>query len=139
MSFPKKGKFFPADNGHDHGYGDHGRTCFSGEIAAALRRSLGPTGAGVKTVAGWTGANEKTVKNWFAGRYGPSGEHLAVLVRHSDEVLNAFLVMAGRQDLMVATKLAAAEQAIMELLVAVQSLTQDRDDGRVDGRPPSGF
>ncbi|EXL08880.1 hypothetical protein [Aquamicrobium defluvii] len=139
MSFPKKGKFFPAGNGHDHGYCVQGRTCFADEIAAALRRSLGPTGAGVKIVAGWTGANEKTVKNWFAGRYGPSGEHLAVLVRHSDEVLNAFLVMAGRQDLMVATKLAAAEQAIMELLVAVQSLTQDRDDGRADGRPPSGF
>ena len=139
MSFPKKGKFFPAGNGHDRSYSDQGRTCFADEIAAALRRSLGPTGAGVKTVAGWTGANEKTVKNWFAGRYGPSGEHLAVLVRHSDEVLNAFLVMAGRQDLMVATKLAAAEQAIMELLVAVQSLTQDRDDGRTDGRPPSGF
>ena len=48
---------------------------------------------------GWTGANEKTVKNWFAGRYGPSGEHLAVLVRHSDEVLNAFLVMAGRDSM----------------------------------------
>lgn len=95
MSFPKKGKFFPAGNGHDHGYGDRGRTCFADEIAAALRRSLGPTGAGVKTVAGWTGANEKTVKNWFAGRYGPSGEHLAVLVRHSDEVLNAFFGDGG--------------------------------------------
>ena len=139
MSFPKKGKFFPAGNGHDHGYCVQGRTCFADEIAAALRRSLGPTGAGVKIVAGWTGANEKTVKNWLAGRYGPSGEHLAVLVRHSDEVLNAFLVMAGRQDLMVATKLAAAEQAIMELLVAVQSLTQDQDGGRTSSRPPSSF
>jgi len=138
MSFPKKGKFFPAGNGHDRGYADQGRTCFAAEIAAALRHSLGPTGAGVKTVATWTGANEKTVKNWFAGRYGPSGEHLAVLVRHSDDVLNAFLVMAGRQDLMVATKLAAAEQAISELLVAVQSLTRDSDDGRTNGRPSSG-
>lgn len=128
MSFPKKGKFFPAGNGFDHAHSDQGRTCFADEIAAALRRSLGPTGAGVKTVAGWTGANEKTVKNWFAGRYGPSGEHLAVLVRHSDEVLNAFLVMAGRQDLMAATKLAAAEQAVSELLAAIRSLAGDADD-----------
>lgn len=128
MSFPKKGKFFPAGNGHDHGYSDQGRKCFADEIATALRRSLGSTGAGVKTVAGWTGANEKTVKNWFAGRYGPSGEHLAVLVRHSDEVLNAFLVMAGRQDLMVATKLATAEQAVLELLAAIRSLASDADD-----------
>lgn len=130
MSFPKKGKFFPAGNGHDHGYADRDRMCFADEIAAALRRSLGPTGAGIKTVAGWTGANEKTVKNWFAGRYGPSGEHLAVLVRHSDEVLNAFLVMAGRQDLMAATKLAAAEQAIMDLLIAVRGLTENENVSR---------
>lgn len=82
----------------------------------------------MKTVAGWTGANEKTVKNWFSGRYGPSGEHLAALVRHSDEVLNAFLVMAGRQELMVAMKLATAEQAIIELLMAVQSLSDDAED-----------
>jgi hypothetical protein len=68
------------------------------------------------------------VKNWFSGRYGPSGEHLAVLVRHSDEVLNTFLVMAERQDLMVATKLAAAEQAIVELLIAVRSLAGDSGD-----------
>jgi hypothetical protein len=128
MSFPKKGKFFPDRNGYTDNNGSLGSVCFSAEIAAALHRSLGSTGAAVKTVAGWTGANEKTVKNWFSGRYGPSGEHLAVLVRHSDEVLSTFLVMAGRQDLMVAIKLAAAEQAIMELLVAVRSLSGDAKD-----------
>ncbi|KQY13161.1 hypothetical protein [Rhizobium sp. Root482] len=125
MSFPNKGKFFPDRNGHERDCDGQQAICFTAVIAAALRRSLGTTGAGVKTVAGWTGANEKTVKNWFSGRYGPSGEHLAVLVRHSDEVLNAFLVMAGRQDLMVAMKLAAAEQAIIELLIAVRSLPGD--------------
>ena len=36
--------------------------------------------------------------------------------------------MAGRQDLMVAIKLAAAEQAIMELLMAVRSLAGDGGD-----------
>lgn len=127
MSFPKKGKFFPDRNGYERDCEGQDGICFTAEIAAALRRSLGPTGAGVKTVASWTGANEKTVKNWFSGRYGPSGEHLAVLVRHSDEVLNAFLVMAGRQDLMVAMKLAAAEQAIVELLIAVRSLTGETE------------
>lgn len=127
MSFPKKGKFFPRRNGYDDG-GGQDALCFTAEIASALRRSQGTTGSGVKTVAGWTGANEKTVKNWFSGRYGPSGEHLAALVRHSDEVLNAFLVMAGRQELMVAMKLATAEQAIIELLMAVQSLSDDAED-----------
>lgn len=129
MSFPKKGKFFPDRNGYTDRDESQDSVGFSAEIAAALHRSLGSTGAGVKTVAGWTGANEKTVKNWFSGRYGPSGEHLAVLVRHSDEVLNAFLVMAGRQELMVATKLAAAEQVIMELLMAVRSLAGAGDGG----------
>ena len=76
-------------------------------------------------VASWTGANEKTVKNWFAGRYGPSGEHLVALARHSDEVLGTFLALAGRQDLMVAMKLAAAEQAIEELLAAVREMRFD--------------
>ncbi|MCB0083442.1 MAG: hypothetical protein KDE47_21015, partial [Caldilineaceae bacterium] len=59
-----------------------------------------------------TGANEKTVKNWFSGRYGPSGEHLVALARHSNEVLCTFLLMAGRDDLMAVTKFAAAEELI---------------------------
>ena len=69
MSFPKKGKFFPKENGYD-GNGQVDRTNWFAceEIAAALRRSLGDSRAGVKTVAAWTGANEKTVKNWFAGQ-----------------------------------------------------------------------
>src|SRR5690606_36007649 len=71
MSFPKRGKFFPGRNGYDDVGGSEDALCFTAEIASALRRSLGTTGAGVKTVAGWTGANEKTVKNWFSGRYGP--------------------------------------------------------------------
>ena len=72
----------------------------------------------------WTGANEKTVKNWFSGTYGPSGAHLIALARHSDEVLATFLAMAGREDLMVAIKLAAAEQAVEELLEAVRHLNR---------------
>ena len=100
MSFPKKGKFFPGETAHGAGGEGQHPGSFAGEIAAALRRSVGSGGGGIKIVASWTGANEKTVKNWFAGRYGPSGEHLAVLVQRSDEVLSTFLVMAGREDLM---------------------------------------
>lgn len=62
------------------------------------------------------------MKNWFADRYGPSGDHLVALARHSDEVLGTLLALAGRQELMVAVKLSAAEQAIEELLVAVRKL-----------------
>ena len=122
MSFPKKGKFFPKENGYNGKGGHQTNGCFVDEIASALKRSLGDSRAGVKTVAAWTGANEKTVKNWFSGTYGPSGAHLIALARHSDEVLGTFLAMAGREDLMVAVKLAGAEEAISDLLDAVRQL-----------------
>jgi hypothetical protein len=132
MSFPKKGKFFPKENGYNGKGGHQTNGCFVDEIASALKRSLGGSRAGVKTVAGWTGANEKTVKNWFSGTYGPSGMHLIALARHSDEVLCAFLAMAGREDLMVAIKLAAAEEAIADLLDAVRLLGRDDQTDKVN-------
>jgi len=125
MSFPKKGKFFPKENGYIEEIGNRTNGYFVEEIASALKRSLGDSRAGVKTVAAWTGANEKTVKNWFSGVYGPRGAHLIALARHSDEVLATFLAMAGRENLMVAIKLAAAEEAIAELLVSVRQLGGD--------------
>lgn len=129
MSFPKKGRFFPNENGHAEDGRHLADNWFADEIASALKRSLGNSRAGAKLVASWTGANEKTVKNWFAGRYGPSGEHLVALARHSDEVLGMFLAMAGREGLMVGLKLAAAEQAIEQLLAAVRRLpAEDRID-----------
>ena len=48
---------------------------------------------------------------------------------NSDEALGTFLALAGRQDLMVAVKLAAAEHAIEDLLVAVHQLGAHRTDG----------
>jgi hypothetical protein len=95
------------------------------EIAAALRRALGSTHAGIKTAASWSGANERTAKNWFSGRYGPSGDHLVALARNSDEVLNAFLSMVGRRELVATTKLLAAEDVLVELLSIIRAL-----DGR---------
>lgn len=125
MSFPKKGKFFPNENGYAEEGQNLAENWFADEIASALKRSLGNSRAGAKVVASWTGANEKTVKNWFAGRYGPSGEHLVALARHSDEVLGMFLAMAGREGLMVGLKLAAAEQAIQELLAVLRRLSAE--------------
>lgn len=126
MSFPKKGKFFPKENGCNGYGGTQPESCFAAEIASALKRSLGDSRSGAKKVSAWTCANEKTVKNWFSGTYGPSGEHLVALARHSDEVLGTFLAMAGREELMVAIKLVAAERAISELLDAVRRLGGDQ-------------
>ncbi|CAM5772741.1 hypothetical protein [Bosea minatitlanensis] len=121
MSFPKKGKSFPG-NGANGGGSQSSETRFAVEIAVALKRSLGSTHAAVKTAAAWTGANERTAKNWFSGRYGPSGEHLVALARNSDEVLHAFLSMAGRSDLIAAVKLAHLEYAAEDLLATIRQM-----------------
>ena len=126
MSFPEKGKFFPEEGGNGEHESDGVNGDFVAAIRSALKRSLGNSRAGIKTVATWTGANDKTVKNWFQGKYGPSGKHLVDLIRHSDDVLETFLQMAGREDLMVAMKLATAEHAIAELLAAVRRLNADK-------------
>lgn len=62
------------------------------------------------------------MKNWFSGTYGLSGAHLIALARNCDEVLGTFLAMAGRENLMVAIKLAAAEDSIADLLDAVRRI-----------------
>jgi len=132
MSFPKKGKFFPKENGYDGVQADGAAGSFAQVIAATLRRELGESRAGVKTVEGWTGANEKTIKNWFAGKYGPSGEHLVAVVRHSDEVLIAFLAMAGRENLKLASSLLAAEQAVTGVLEVLREFSERAADGTSD-------
>jgi hypothetical protein len=53
-------------------------------------------------VASRIGSDEKKVKNWFSGRYSPSGDRRVSPARHSDEVLQTFLTLAVRRDLMVA-------------------------------------
>ena len=70
-------------------------------------------------MAGWTGANERTVKNWISGRYAPSGRHLVVLVQHSDQILNAILSMADRQDLLLAGKAEDLRRKVIELAAII--------------------
>jgi hypothetical protein len=95
---------------------------FAMEIAAALQRASIESGVRIKTVAGWTGANERTVKNWFSGQYGPSGEHLLTLARHSHEVLKTMLAMMERKDLLVAQEIVEIERRIARLTMLVQEL-----------------
>jgi hypothetical protein len=92
---------------------------FTAQIAVALARRFGHTHAAIKTVATWTGANERTVKNWFAGRYAPSAHHLVTLAAKSDDVMEVFLSMTCRADLLAAVQLSAVRQ---EVLVAVDRL-----------------
>lgn len=91
-------------------------------IAEALRREFGGTPAAVKVVVRLTRANERAVKNWFSAKNGPSGENLVSLLRHSDEVLESVLQMAGRQDLIVARKLTGAREKLREMLAMIDQL-----------------
>jgi hypothetical protein len=122
MSFPKKGKFFPKKGKSFPKSGGNGSSdislddqAFAMKIASALRSELKDRNSRAKLVAGWTGANERTVKNWILGRYAPCGRHLVVLAQHSDQVLNAILSMAGRQELLLARKVEDLKRKVLEL------------------------
>ena len=130
MSFRKKGrkfrpvsgKTFPSSSGtvpvsevYD----------FTAVIAETLRHAFGGTARSVKTVMGYTGAGERTVKNWFEGKNGPNGENLVELMRHSDEVLEAMLMMAGREDILAGKLLVDVRDKLVEMLEIIDQLRVD--------------
>lgn len=95
---------------------------FAGAIALALRREYGGTHAAIKTVVALTGANERAVKNWFDAKNGPSGESIIALCRHSDEVLETLLLMAGRTEHVRAKRIVDATGKLREILVLLDEL-----------------
>ena len=98
------------------------QSSFAEVIAEALRRQYGGTPAAVKIVVRLTRVNERAVKNWFDAKNGPSGENLVGLLRHSDEVLETVLSLAGRQDLIVARKLTGAREKLKEMLAMIDDV-----------------
>jgi hypothetical protein len=98
------------------------RGSFAQVIADALHREFDETHAAVKIVVGLTNANERAVKNWFMAKNGPTGKHLVDLIRISDEVLEAVLIMSGRHELVVAKKFADSKQALIKMLELLREL-----------------
>jgi hypothetical protein len=86
----------------------------------------------VKTVVALTGANERAVRNWFDGKNGPSGKHLIELVRHSDAVLEAVLILAGRERVLTAKFVIDAKEKLVEILEFVRQLASDDTARRED-------
>ena len=138
MSFRKKGrkvrpvsgKTFPRSSGtveKSDGYD------YTAVIAETLREAFGRTGRSVKTVMAYTGAGERAVKNWFGGKNGPNGENLVELVRHSDEVLEALLLMAGKEDILAGKLLVDARNKLVEMLEIIDQLQV----GESTADPPS--
>ena len=131
MSFPKKGRKFRPISGKVFP-DSHARMAVPGDrdfatvIAETLHRAFGNTHAAVKTVVAFTGAGERTVKNWFEAKNAPSGENLVGLARHSEEVLEVFLLMAGRGDVLSAKKLMDTRDKLVEMLEIIDQLRGDQ-------------
>ncbi|MER2534125.1 MAG: hypothetical protein ABTQ31_03055 [Rhizobiaceae bacterium] len=100
---------------------------FAREIGVALTRSTGESKAAAKTISAWTGADERTAKNWLAGRYGPNGHHLIALARHSDEVLETFLVLVGQRALLRAHRLRATRSELKEAVITLMAMLEEVD------------
>jgi hypothetical protein len=95
---------------------------FPEAIAGALHREYGGTQSAVKTVIQLTAANPRAVKNWFAAKNAPNAEFLIALCRHSDEVLETFLLLAGRNDHVKVRKLVDLKKKVREMLIVIEGL-----------------
>lgn len=115
MIQPLSGKTFPSSGAMSNGQ-------FTGIISEALRREYAGRHGAVKVVARLTGANERAVKNWFAGKNGPSGEHLVVLAQHCSHVLEAFLLLAARGDLITVTRIAEVKNQLKRISLLIDDL-----------------
>ncbi len=122
--FPKMGKTFPDD---DERKVD--RLKYQIAIAAALKRELGGSHRAIKIVMRWTGVSERTAKNWLAGSHGPAGEHLVELMRNSDEVLAAVLVLAGRGELKIGAGLHETRETLLQVLKILDGLLGTSEAG----------
>jgi len=100
---------------------------YSAGIERVLHMELGETHQVIKTLMRWTNANERTVKNWRNGSNGPRGEHLVVLVKHSDLALAAFLGMAGRPLALTASELPLLKQKLQKAIDGGDSCLTLRD------------
>ncbi len=118
--FPKKGKVFlklPSAVGPSS-------ACLD-VVAESLRAELGDTHQAVKIVARWTGANERTVKTWFAAQNAPGLDHLIALLRNSDGVLIAVLLLADRRAVLGKASLVAAREVLSESLQLIDSILKE--------------
>jgi hypothetical protein len=135
MSFPKKGRNFRTVSGKtfpkiSDRVAVTEKYDFTAVIAETLRNAFGGSRMAIKTVMDCTGAGERTVKNWFQAKNGPNGGNLVELVRHSDEVLEAFLLMSGREDILTAKKLVDARSTLVEMLEFIDRLQTSDPPGK---------
>ena len=127
MSFPKKGRKFPRDLTKSSSVlrkliSADGEFEFTLVISEALHEDFGDTHAAVKIVVSITGAGERTVRNWFQAKNGPNGRNLIHLVMHSELIFEAILIMANRQELLLAKKLVDARDELAQIFEVIEQL-----------------
>ena len=91
-------------------------------IGAALSYELGGAGRAAKTTIKWTGVTERTAKNWLSSSYGPSGEHLLELMRHSDVVFFVVLGLAGRNETLAMSRIENIRQDLERVLGDINAI-----------------
>jgi hypothetical protein len=112
---PRTGNTFPAASPR-----------FTDAIAAALHRQYGDSHGAIKSVMRVTGVAERTVENWFQAKNGPNGESLVRLCRHSDQVLEAVLLLSGREKQLKIKKLGEIRAALKQMLVLLSEIDATR-------------
>ncbi len=120
--FHKKGSLF-----HRECEGLASASEYRQAISSALSQELGGAGRAAKETARWTGASERTAKNWISETYGPTGENLIELMRHSDTVFDVVLVLAGRHEERLARRFILARDEVAEVLHGLDVIC--RSDG----------
>jgi hypothetical protein len=93
-------------------------------IATALKKELGGSHRAIKTIQRWTGAGERTAINWLSAENGPSGPYLATLSMHSDAVLEAFLIMAQREHIILDLQIEQIRHELEAALSKIDDLLQ---------------
>lgn len=98
-------------------------------ISASLSQELGGAGQAAKATMRWTGASERTAKNWISGSYGPTGENLIELMRHSDTILAAVLELAGRREAIATERLDLVRNELAEILRSLDVICVGEETG----------
>lgn len=101
---------------------------FKSVMTKTLRNVFGGNNDAVKSLMRITGVGERTARNWLEGKNAPNGENLIELAHHSDEVLEAFLLMTGHHEILTFKKLINARDKLVEMIDLIDELvTSDLD------------
>ena len=125
MSVPPKGKMLPKTGEELPFSFELGRARYALLIAEALKQELRMSKLSIKTVMKWTGAGERTVKGWLAGRNGPRGHHLVLLLGHSDCVWQRISSLVGRSPMLTSASIDELKAALHLTLSALESCALD--------------